>query len=495
MQVTDRQVRKMWMERQQNKTIEAASMLAGMTRKTGAKYIESGRLPSEDRKERSWRTREDPFEKVWPEVALRLKDAPELEAKALFEWICEVYPNELQEGQLRSFQRRVKAWRATAGPPKEVFFPQIHPAGKRMSTDFTHMDKLGITILGEEFAHMLCHCVLTRSNWQWATICHSESLLALRCGVQSALLQLGHVPLEHWTDHSTAATHSISRAQPDVRKFNDNYLELMDHFGMEPKTIQVRKPNENGDVEAANGALKRRVKQQLLLRGSSDFDSQESYRRFLEKVITKANHQRIDALMEELAVMKPLQSSLLPEYTQTTARVTSWSTVNIARTVYSVPSRLIGETVKVRQYEERLEIWYGGAQQEMIPRIPGRHHQVNYRHIIDWLIRKPGAFMNYRYRTDLFPDLRLREAYDRLCEKLPQRRADLEYLRILKHAAHNLESEVLKALDELKERNLLPTHDRVLEYVPVQELDIPSMPEFDVQLQEFDQLLGGVLHD
>ena len=58
MQVTDRQVRKMWMERQQNKTIEAAAMLAGMTRKTGAKYIESGKLPSEDQKERSWRTRQ-----------------------------------------------------------------------------------------------------------------------------------------------------------------------------------------------------------------------------------------------------------------------------------------------------------------------------------------------------------------------------------------------------------------------------------------------------
>jgi len=112
--------------------------------------------------------------------------------------------------------------------------------------------------------------------------------------------------------------------------------------------------------------------------------------------------------------MKPLLSALLPEYTQTTARVTSWSTVNIARTVYSVPSRLIGETLKVRQYEERLEIWYGGARQETIPRIPGRQHQINYRNIIDWLIRKPGAFMNYRYRTDLFPDLRLRQAYDRL---------------------------------------------------------------------------------
>jgi len=84
-----------------------------------------------------------------------------------------------------------------------------------------------------------------------------------------------------------AATHSISRAQPDIRQFNDNYLELMDHFGMEPKTIQVKKANENGDIEAANGALKRRVKQQLLLRGSNDFESQENYHRFLKKIITK----------------------------------------------------------------------------------------------------------------------------------------------------------------------------------------------------------------
>ncbi len=95
MQVPDQQVRKLWMERQQDKTIEAASMMAGMTRKTGAKYIESGKLPSEDQKERSWRTRKDPFGKIWPEVELRLKDAPELEAKALSEWICEEHPNEL----------------------------------------------------------------------------------------------------------------------------------------------------------------------------------------------------------------------------------------------------------------------------------------------------------------------------------------------------------------------------------------------------------------
>ena len=118
------------------------------------------------------------------------------------------------------------------GPDKEVFFPQVHEPGRRMSTDCTHMDELGITINREPFPHLLCHCVLTYSNWEWATICHSESLLALRSGIQAALFRLGHVPREHWTDHSSAATHNPTPEDGRRRPFNQEYLDVMDHFGM-----------------------------------------------------------------------------------------------------------------------------------------------------------------------------------------------------------------------------------------------------------------------
>lgn len=479
------------MERNKGRRIEAAAMMAGMTAKTASGYIRSAKLPSEQVKEREWRTREDPFEEAWPLAEARLKEAPELEGKALFEWLCEQCPGQFQEGQLRTFQRKVRQWRATDGPPKEVYFPQDHHPGVRLAFDFTHMDSLSVTIVGEPFSHLLFHAVLPFSNWQWIRICHSESLLAVRSGLQSTFLQLGHLPKEVWSDHSTAATHEIGKEEPGKRAFNERYLELIDHFGLTPRTIQVNAPHENGDVESANGALKRRINQHLLLRGSRDFEDLDTYHRFLKQIVHKANQLRSERLREELSVMRPLKERLLNEYEQTQARVTSWSTVNIQRKTYSVPSRLIREKVNVRLYEDRVEIWFAGKRQEQIARIPGRQHQIHYRHIIDWLVRKPGAFGNYRYREDLFPHLQFRKLYDKLCAKMPLRKADLEYLRILKLAAYSGESDVLEALETLEELKVAPTFSRVEEFLPQRELNIPDMEAFDVNLDSYDQLFSG----
>ncbi|MCP4398198.1 MAG: IS21 family transposase [bacterium] len=483
------------MEHQKCGTIEAAAMKANMTPKTAAKYIHLGELPSAQVKERDWRTREDPFESIWLEVEAKLEEAPTLQGKALFEWFCEQYPGVFQEGQLRTFQRKIKQWRATDGPSKEVYFPQVHHPGKRLSFDFTHMDSLEVTIAGKPFPHLLFHAVLTYSNWQWIRICHSESLLALRSGIQSTFLQLGHLPKEIWSDHSSAATHKIGAVQPGERAFNERYLELTDHFGVTPRTIQVNSPHENGDVESANGAFKSRVNQHLLLRGSRDFEDLDTYRVFLEQIVHKANRMRSDKLAEEMAVMRPLKERLLHEYEEKIARVTSWSTVNINRKTYSVPSRLIGEKMKVRLYEDHVEVWFAGALQERITRMPGCNHQINYRHVIDWLLRKPGAFRNYKYHKDLFPRLQFRKAYDELCDVLPQRKADLEYLRILKQAAYNSENDVCEALEMLHELALLPTFHHVEEFLPQHELAIPEMEVFAVNLSSYDQLIEGAHHE
>jgi hypothetical protein len=140
--------------------VGVAALRSGMHRNTARRYLEAGTLPSEMKPERNWRTRVDPFLEDWDEVARRLDDAPELEAKALFEWLVALRPDRYHEGQVRTFQRRVKQWRATHGPPKEIFFPQVHRPGEAMQTDFTWAKELGITIGGETFDHLLCHSVL-----------------------------------------------------------------------------------------------------------------------------------------------------------------------------------------------------------------------------------------------------------------------------------------------------------------------------------------------
>lgn len=487
----DRKVRKLMNEYQKTGKLTTASLRADLDQKTARKYLKSGKLPSDMKKEHTWKTREDPFEEYWPESEQMLEAAPELKAKTLFEWLCERHPGVYNEGQLRTFQRKVRLWRAQKGPDKEVYFPQEHKPGRRMSTDFTHMDELNITIAGEPFDHMLCHCVLTYSNWSWGTICHSESMLALRIGIQGALFHLGKYPKEHWTDHSSAATHQPPQdADTDKREFNTEYLSLMNHFSMKPRTIQVRKPNENGDVESLNGVLKRRIEQYLLLRGSRDFASVDEYRAFLENIMEKANELRAKRVAEDMDQMTLLNVSRLSEYKEYTCMVRNSSTVTVDRRIYSVPSRLIGEKVRVHRYENHMEVFHKGILQLKAPWIgrDGMRHHINYRHIISWLLRKPGAFRDYRYHADLFPTSVFRWAYDTLSEVLNERNADREYLQILNHASQNMECEVNNTLINLCARHCIPRFDSVLEQtrhcLPLP----PEMAPLNANLDEYDQL-------
>jgi hypothetical protein len=476
-------------EIQKHGGIGLAAMRAGMDRKTARKYVRAGQLPSELRKPHTWRTREDPFAEDWPALAAMLEEAPELEARTLFEHVADKRPGTYDPGQLRTLQRRVREWRAQRGPEREIFFPQAHRPGEALQTDFTHALVLGVTIGGEPFEHQLCHSVLPFSNWEWATVCHSESMAALRRGVQSTLFRLGRVPTFHQTDNSTAATHDLRTGK---RGFNEEYLAVMGHFGLTPRTIGIGEKEQNGDIEASHGVLKRRLAQHLLLRGSRDFESSEGYERWLWEKMEAANRLRQSKLVEELAVMRPLLVSRLPEYREESVVVTSWSTVRVRRNTYSVPSRLIGETVRAHVYEQRLEVYHGGVLQLEMERLRGvSGHRINYRHVIWSLVQKPGAFARYRYREDLFPSLTFRRAYDALTERLDARKADLEYLRILHLAASTMEADVEQALTHLLDAGEELGADAIKRAVAPPTIEVPVVAMPAVDLTSYDRLLAG----
>lgn len=488
--VTDAQVRKAMEELSKGVGVGVAAMRAGMDRKTARKYAKVGRVPSELKQARAWRTREDPFAGDWAGITGMLEVAPELESKTIFEFLESERPGGYDEGQLRTLQRRIRAWRAQQGPDKEVFFAQNHRPGEAGQTDFTSTPELKITIAGEAFPHLLCHFVLPYSNWEWATVCHSESMVALRHGIQAAVFQLGRRPEWHQTDHSTAATHRLSAVSGD-RGFNSQYVALMAHLGMKPRTTGVGEKEQNGDVEAGNGVLKRRLEQHLLLRQSRDFQSVAAYEQWLQEVLRKANSRREVRLREEMAVMAPLAVSRLPEHKDVDVGVSPWSTIRVLHNAYSVPSRLIGETVNVRIYEDRLEVFHGSVPQMVVERLLGRMgHRINYRHIIWSLVQKPGAFARYRYREDLFPTLTFRRAYDALTAADAGRGADLEYLRILHLAASTLESDVELALELVLAAGAVPTADVIKDLAAPERPTLPLMIQPSIDLTDYDGLLG-----
>src|SRR5258706_556896 len=318
------------------------------------RYLGLERLASELKKERPWRTREDPFGEVWDAVQQQIQESPGLEAKTLFEWLQREYPGRFSDGQIRTLQRRIKLWRVTEGPAQEVYFGQKHTPGRLCASDFTHMSELGITLDGQTFEHLVYHFVLTYSNWETGTICYSESLESLSEGWQNAVWELGAVAAEHRTDSLASAVNNMS----NLEEFNRRY-----------------------EVKVDSGSL-----------------------------------------------------------------------IHVERNAYSVNSRLIGARVEARSYLDHVEVWYGQRKVEDLPRLRGRgKHRIDYRHIIEWLVRKPGAFENYRYQEDLFPTSRFRMAYDALRETTPSR-SSKEYVKILKLAAEAGEVQVDEALRELLEK-------------------------------------------
>jgi hypothetical protein len=496
---TDAQVRKLMAEMMKHGKIGLAAIRAGIDRKTARKYVHANKLPSELASPRDWRTREDPFGQDWATVVAHLTREPALEAKTLFELLVTEYPGRYEPGQLRTLQRRVRTWRAEHGPAKPVVFAQVHRAGEAGQTDFTEATSLGVNIAGEPFAHQLCVFSLPYSNWQWATVCLSESMAALRRGVQTAVFQLGRVPKYHQTDNSTAATHRIpdGKAVPFAggkRPFNDEYLALMRHLSMTPRTTAVGAKEQNGDVEASNGAIKRRLLQALLVRGSRDFENVEAWQKFIDQVQRKVNATRGTRLNEDLAAMRLLTVDRLPEFVEDDVRVSDWSTVRVRHCAYSVPSRLIGEFVRVRIFEERIEVYFAGSLQLRCERLRGRNrHSIDYRHVIWSLVRKPGAFARYVYREEMFPSVTFRRAYDAIQALHHGTRGDLEYLRILHLAASTFEADVEAAIAQLLAGGHAISADAIKAMVgPQLSTTPPELAPMAVDLEVYDALLEQV---
>ena len=483
----DAQVRKLFSLLSAGHSLRLASLKTGMDEKTARKYRKAERMPSELSAHRDWRTRVDPFSTVWESVERQLTENPGLQAKTLFAWLQGEHPGQFQDGQLRTFPRGVHRWRAMKGPEKEVFFSQVHEPGRLCASDFTHMASLEVTLTGLRFDHMVFHFVLTYSNWEWANVCFSESFESLSEGIQGAVWALGGVPIRHRTDRLSAAVNNLS----ETKEFTLRYQSLMDHYGLEKERIQARQANENGDVESSHRHFKEAVDQALMLRGSRDFESREGYATFLSDLVRQRNLGRETRFQSERVKLRPLPARRFESWRRVSVRVGVGSTVNVERNTYSVPSRLIGEFVEIRLRVEDMEVWYAGTLMERIPRLRGRgQEKINYRHVIGWLVRKPGAFERYRYREDMFPTTRFRMAYDMLQEQLPTR-AVREYLAIVELAALDGEVQVDDALRILMDGDVKLTAKAVelfvrsASFVP----EVTAVRVDDVNLSSFDQLL------
>jgi hypothetical protein len=340
---------------------------------------------------------------------------------------------------------------------------------------------------------LLYHFTLPYSNWEWALVCATESFESLAQGLQTALWELGGVPQEHRTDSLSAAVNLIGQRD----EFRARYQGLLRHYDLSATHSNPGRGNENGDVEQAHYRYKKAVAQALLLRGSRNFQSRQEYEDFLYQLLRRRNHLRRERVQEEVPTLRALPKTWLASYTSERHRVTKASTIQVRNNFYSVASQLIGEWVEVRVYGEHLEVWYAEQCLQKMERLRGSGKaQINYRHVIHSLVRKPGAFRHYRYQPSLFPRLIFRVGWDELQRQHTTQApiAEREYLALLKIAADESEELVAQVLRQLLERGEEVSSNRVLQLVrQLARTTLARVPEVTVpaiQLQHYDQLLS-----
>lgn len=487
MTCTDAQIRKL-MKLIQTNTQEIAAAKVGIDPKTARRYLKAKKVPSQMKSERAWRTRADAFSSVWPLVETMLTNSPGLEAKTLMNWLITRDGKSFNLNQLRTLQRRVRDWRALMGPnDKEVIFPQLLHPGRQSQSDYKVMDEVGILIDGRPFPHLLFHFMLPYSRWETVSICFVESYETLTTGYELAVWELGVVAPEHRTDNLSAATQQMG----DERVFTKRWSDFMRHYDVKPSKNNPGVSHENGSVEKSHDLFVSDLEQQLLLRGSRDFVDLAAYQAFLDGVKDRRNKMREERLAEEMKVLKALPERRWFDPVELRVGVTPWSTIVVKGCIYSVPSRLIGHKLRAVVTAETIMVLYGNRLVQEMPRLHGKGQvAIDYRHVVGHLVRKPGAFANYRFREEMFPSVVFRKAYDRLVDAGFEK-GEREYLRVLHLAAMGSESEVTMALELLLEEGLVPDVEAVKGLLKPAAPAYPAVSVPAPNLADYDALLRG----
>ena len=501
--ITIEQVKFYMSIRKQPRTQAQASAKAGISERS-ARRIEHGEMGESAHRERHWRTRSDPFAGVWEEeIVRRLQQQPRLDATTLFEDLQDRHPGQYGNGKKRTFQRRVKAWKALHGADKEVIFRQVQEPGRQGLSDFTELKGLVVTIAGEELDHRLYHFRLAYSGWSHVrVVLGGESYSALAEGLQEALWRLGGAPLEHRTDSLSAAYKNLTAEARD--DLTQRYEALCAHYGMTATRNNRGVSHENGAVESPHGHLKRRMAQALLLRDSADFPTLQDYRQWLDALVVRFNRRCGEALAIERAQLQALPRRRTGDYSEQVVAVTTSATIEVKRVLYSVPARLIGERLRLHVFDDRIEAFVGATAAITLPRVYSVNHErarrIDYRHLIGALVRKPQAFRYSQLRQDLLPNATYRTIWQHLDRHLEARAACKRIVGILALAARAECEQALGAyLLERIAAGSVPTltalesrfegRDAV-----AQQADLRSQPSTQHALSSYDHLLPAHGH-
>jgi len=169
---------------------------------------------------------------------------------------------------------------------------------------------------------------------------------------------IGGVPAEIWFDNLSAAVVSVGKGEQ--RELTETFRRFMLHYRFEAKFCNGGKGNEKGHVENKVGYTRRNWLVPYPLASSYEELTEELYQRALEDIQRPhyAKGVTIAELWEEdKKALLPLPTTPFEPVQFETARVNKYGQVHCHGEIYTVPSAQVGETVLLKLWWDRVEVF------------------------------------------------------------------------------------------------------------------------------------------
>lgn len=264
----------------------------------------------------------------------------------------------------RTYCGKIQALTGMAEPTMHM----VHVPGDAVMVDFAGYRPAALGPEGGPVKVELFVATLPNSGFTFACVCRSQAIEDWLWVNMLALEYFGGIPSKIIPDNLKAAV--ISRKRGRLPQLTPAFVNFCDHYGLQAVPARPRKPRDKASVEAHVKIVQREVAQAFAKLSLMSIDEMN---RRIRVIVDAINDRPIRRLVTEKrrvlfetcekSELKPLPAERFAYFNETrVGKLPADYCVVVDPVAYSVPSTLVGHSVKVRTYHDHIEVWHDGRE-------------------------------------------------------------------------------------------------------------------------------------
>ncbi len=465
--------------RNKGQSQEDIALILGISRRTVIRYLKDGKIPSYSRKNKS--NKIDPLKGFYEIVKEKLELNHSLGVDDLFEYIV----LKGYKGSIRTLRRKTRDLRISL-KNNVVFFQRLVRPGEVIEGDFTEFH---ISIAGTKRKIYLWVASLPYSNKYFVTPYYHCSFESFADGSEKAFIEFNGIADKYRLDNMSPAVSKILKGKDRI--VTERFHQFQNHYGFKQDFCNPGKGNEKGNVEANNKYIKKKIMARISLYNLS-FTSLDSFTEFVWSICREHNSDASiqNKFLEEN--LKPLPVNTFPCYRTAVVSINKYSLFSLEKTghMYSVPSKYIGLSLEVQIYPDKINIIHESNIISNHKRLYGPRGivSISVEHIIDGLIKKPGAMKDWKYREVLFERPAWINFYKRLINSGKKDKDYLNCLRLINKHGRDLVTVAMELLIDDGEDFCAQSISKIISNETNNIYDIEPL---NLDLNQYDYFLKG----